>query len=239
MLERMIKIYQSAGYVDFANTPEGDEGRRKLNDEVYPPKTGFFRAFYSRSGDGEESFQYSPNPAVAELAKVTLKENGNRNYNGDLRSDLILATKNGDVHKIRELLARGANVNWKDSQGETPLMQAADLSTVRLLLEEGANVDDKNNYGFTALIRASSLGLSSVVKALLEKGANVDSKNKYGNTALMSAAMKGYIEVVEILLGKGADPAATNNIGKTAMMFARERDYEEIVRRLKAAGADK
>ena len=234
MLERLIKA-QPAGLLDFANTPAGNEAR-KLNEERYPPKTGYFRAYYSRSGNGEETFQYNPSPEVEKFVVVTLKHKTDDYYRGDVKSDLLLAATKGDVNKIRELLAQGADVNSKDFQGETPLLKAKDLETVEFLLAQGARVDDKNNYGFTALIRASDLGRTSVVQALLERGAKINSINKYGNTPLMSAAMNGHVEVVATLLKLGADKAASNNLGKTALMFARERCRAEVVRRLEAAG---
>ncbi len=235
MLDRIIRMDRSAGYLDFSNTPEGNEGRRK-NEELYPPKTGFFRAYYSRSGNGQQSFQYNPNPDVDKLVNVTLKQRADDNYRGDLESDLLLAANKGDVSKIRELLAQGVDVNSNDSQGDTPLLRAKNLETVEFLLGQGARVDDRNNYGFTALIRASGLGQGNVVQALLEGGADINSKNKYGNTALMSAAMNGCVKVVEILLRSGADTTATNNRGKTAMMFARDAGQAVIVHRLEAAG---
>lgn len=234
MLERLIKA-DPAGYLDFADTPEGKEAR-KQNEERYRPKTGFFRAYYFRSGSGKESFQYNPNPDVDNLVGVTLKQRTDENYAGDLKSDLLLAASKGDLSKIRELLAQGADVNSKDFQGETPLHKAKNLETVEALLSHAAAVDDRNNYGFTPLIRAASLARSTVVQALIGKGAAINAKNKYGNTALMSAAMIGCVEVVEILLRSGADPRATNNLGKTAMMFARSKGHMTVVHQLEAAG---
>ena len=55
---------------------------------------------------------------------------------------------------VEMLLRRRVEVNCKDSDGVTPLIEAA-LSDrediVRLLLEQGADVHPKDKYGFTAL----------------------------------------------------------------------------------------
>ena len=236
ILESLIKSSQSDGYVDFARTPEG-EASRKAREQLGPPKTGFLRAFYSRLGKNEESFQYSPNPDTGKLVTVDLKGSRDEHFTGDSRDDLILAARNSDVSKAEELIRLGVDVDSKDHAGDNALMQAKNLKIIELLLQAGAHVDKRNNYGFTALIRASSLGRASIVKALIDGGADINATNKYGNTALISAAMNGHLQVVEILLRKGADFSVTNNLGKNAIAFARERGHIEVASRLETAGA--
>jgi len=51
---------------------------------------------------------------------------------------------------------------------------------VKLLLEKGADVEFENGDGETPLLWATWNGNEAVVKLLLEKGANVKSKNGGG-----------------------------------------------------------
>jgi len=55
---------------------------------------------------------------------------------------------------------------------------------VKLLLEKGANIEAKDNDGDTALINAAIKGETEMVKLLLEKGANIEAKDNKGETAL-------------------------------------------------------
>ena len=80
---------------------------------------------------------------------------------------------------------------------------------VKAALDAGADVDAKDDEGNTALMDAASGGWRSedVIKLLLDAGADVDAKDDEGNTALMDAASGGWRneDVVKVLLDAGAD----------------------------------
>jgi hypothetical protein len=65
----------------------------------------------------------------------------------------------------------------------------------------GAQVDEKDEDGRTALMEASEFGRSKVVRLLLDRSALVDEKDKRGMTPLKLASMCGHTEVVRMLLG--------------------------------------
>jgi ankyrin repeat protein len=145
---------------------------------------------------------------------------------------------------------KGADVNAKDNNGDTALMEASrkdvlmkahlegHLELVRLLLDKGADVNAKDNNGDTALMQASRKGHLDVVRALLDKGADVNAKNNNGDTALNGASKmasrKSDLEVVRVLLDKGADVNAKNKNGDTALNAA---SATEVVTMLLGAGA--
>ena len=85
---------------------------------------------------------------------------------------------------ITALLRRGAKVNVRNLDGETPLTFAAnkDTAIVITLLDAGADVNAKNRTGTTSLHRAASSGSSANVIALLDAGADAKAKDKYGFT---------------------------------------------------------
>jgi serine/threonine-protein kinase len=83
---------------------------------------------------------------------------------------LMAAAKRGQIGLVKDLLARGAEVDEKDREGQTALMKAAakgHAAVVRLLLAAGAEVGEKDDQGRNALAWAAAAGHPAVV-ALLE-----------------------------------------------------------------------
>ena len=71
----------------------------------------------------------------------------------DPGKDLLLAARDGDLARIKELLKAGARVDYADKKGKTPLLLAAEngqADAVRLLLERGAHADARDKMGRTA-----------------------------------------------------------------------------------------
>jgi hypothetical protein len=95
-----------------------------------------------------------------------------KNRNGE--TWLMEAARSGQASTVRDLLARGAEVNDKDLGGQTALMKAAGnghTAVVRLLLAGGAEVNEKDNQGQTALTRAKAGQHSDIVGLLETAGA--------------------------------------------------------------------
>ena len=92
---------------------------------------------------------------------------------GEAESPLHAAAWVGDVAQIKRLIADGADVNWRDSSGETALFGAAswgETEAVRCLLAAGARHDIAEKYGYTALHWAASHGNAATLRLLLAAG---------------------------------------------------------------------
>ncbi|MFD9128149.1 ankyrin repeat domain-containing protein [Kitasatospora sp. NPDC059571] len=95
------------------------------------------------------------------------------------------AAMRGDVAKLCELLAGGADPDAVDAAGWTPLhfaAQAQDPVTAEALLSAGALADVGDQHGCTALWRAvfSFRGEGATLGVLLEAGADPDQENAHG-----------------------------------------------------------
>ena len=68
-----------------------------------------------------------------------------------------------------------------------------------LLLAKGADVNAKDTSGSTPLSMAAYAGNKDVAELLLAKGADINAKDKNGNTPLQNAASNGRTDVVDLL----------------------------------------
>jgi hypothetical protein len=167
---------------------------------------------------------------------------GSKPDNPSLEESLIKAAERGDVERVEDLLAKGADVNAKSGDGWSALMHACyrrNVATVTALLQKGADVNAKRRDGVTALMLAALLGDVNVVQALLDAGADVNAQAvNTGYTALISAAEKGYTSVVKMLLDKGANVNSKNSFGRTALFVAASGGHRRTMGTLLSYGAD-
>lgn len=153
---------------------------------------------------------------------------------------LFEAAHAGAMGLLRQQIAAGAPLDWRNPGGWTPLMIAAaerQVDAVRALIDAGANVNAGNALGRTALMFAASYGQTEIVRLLLAAGArpSVAPTDGDGVTALMAAAQHGHLAVVDLLLAAGADPTPRTRGGERAVDLARQAGHDAVARRLEAA----
>jgi len=121
------------------------------------------------------------------------------------------ALRRGNVAEMKTAIAAGLDVNSRDHEGNTFLMQAALYGTARdieFLLAHGATVNAANKAGHTALMRA--VPDLAKVKLLVEHGADVNASAEGVAPILIAAGIPSAEGVVRYLLEKGADLRAVN-----------------------------
>ncbi|KAK9704808.1 hypothetical protein RND81_07G012700 [Saponaria officinalis] len=115
---------------------------------------------------------------------------------------------NGDIGGIQFLSKQGASLEWKDKEGKTPLIVAANdgghYGVAETLIELGANVNAycKGSHGGTPLHYAAKEGLDRTVALLLAHGANAFVKNHENRTPLDVARKNGRNLVVREIEGR-------------------------------------
>jgi ankyrin repeat protein/uncharacterized caspase-like protein len=154
---------------------------------------------------------------------------------------LIKAAEKGDIVTIRAMLARGTDIQVRDSRARTALMYAAangDTVMEQTLLVSGAEVNARDALGWTALMLAAGSGDNSAVQTLLAHKAHVNAKTNNGWTALMHATARGHTAIVQSLLSNGAEANAKDRDEQTALLLAVQGGHTGIVQALLASGAD-
>ncbi|TYZ60386.1 hypothetical protein PybrP1_007539, partial [[Pythium] brassicae (nom. inval.)] len=144
---------------------------------------------------------------------------------------LIPAAHFGHLPIVQGLLKAGADQNYLNRKGTTPLMRAAQEGrdeVVQFLLANGADANAANNESMTALMLAAQRGHTNVVTILLKSGSNVNTQTHQGSTALMLTAKRGHTAAVESLLTAGADISLKDDRNKTAAEMANRRGHLDL-----------
>ena len=184
--------------------------------------------------DPRDTRKHQLRSSNAGVVRLVLKAGADANRVDELGdTPMLKAARDGDSEIIKVLLSHGANVNFKNGDEDTALMEAmyADPYTVEVLIKGGADVDIADKYGDTPLLMAVHDGDVKMTKTLLSLGANVNQKNHEGESALMHA-MEYDVQIVEDLIEAGADVNAVDNSGDTVLAWAFLYDQPRCVEAL-------
>jgi ankyrin repeat protein len=162
-----------------------------------------------------------------------------RNDGGD--SCLYLASEHGHYWIVRDLIAKGVNVDAETGYYGNAL-QASIVKTrdkiFQLLLEKGADVNAQCGYYGNALQAASRHDQPKMVQQLLDSGAKINTQGGHWGTALQAAAYTGSKAIVQHLLNRGADIRMQGGRCGNALQAAAWGGHEEVVQVLLDRGAD-
>lgn len=128
----------------------------------------------------------------------------------------------GDLPKLKALIASGANLDARDTRGRTPLQvatHARQREAIKLLAKAGANLDLLEDDRYDAVTIAAVADDSATLSLLLSLGAKAGQvTSRYDGTALIAAAHLGHDEVVRRLIAAGAPLDHVNNLHWTAVI---------------------
>jgi uncharacterized protein len=150
-----------------------------------------------------------------------------------MKINLVDAVKHNDIELVKELITKGADVNQKDSSGNSLLIISSakdNAEIVQLLLSSGAALSAVDaNMKATALHAAAYLGHPEVMKLLVERGIDLNIQGPYnGYTALHDAVLQNNTEGVKILVESGANVNLKGHDGNTPLMLAKRQGNLEI-----------
>ena len=193
----------------------------------------------------EAYLQQFPNGAFTPLARVRLAELSGAQTNresapeADTHDDLREAAYENDLAAVQAFLAKGADIEARDRDGDTALHMAAiqaGPAVIAALIAGGADPNARSTEGQTPLFHAAEHGNLQAVKALLAAGADVNARNKDSHTPLFYAIDQGHRPVVEALLAIGADLSVRDKDGDTPLDLALYLKRDAIADLLRAKG---
>ena len=116
--------------------------------------------------------------------------------------DLIIASWQGDLKQMTQLLNAGVSPDATVDHGLLPLHGASSYKrpkAINLLVSRGATVNKTDNDGATPLHRAAVSNCPVTIQILLEKGADKNLLNKYNRTPLDEARKRNCAEAIGLL----------------------------------------
>ncbi len=138
--------------------------------------------------------------------------------------ELIESVCNGRFVHMQQLLANGADPNFKDQDEQSVLLHACangKEEAAKILLQHDVDPNVIDKIGCTPLMWASVKEMDSLVPLLIQKGARLNDKDPMGTNALMKACMSGNKKVIKKLLKHNkTDMNAIDEQGQTALMHA-------------------
>jgi len=188
------------------------------------------------------SMDYGSLQIFKALAK-TVDVNSIAEYEGAFESLLFVASASGKMDYVKVLLERGADKEWRNIKGNTPLWIACcntRMDVVEALLEAGCDPNTCNDDRVVPLISCAQRGSVEIAEILMSYGAEVNIQNKNGDNPLIIACRTGQAEILELFLSKATEEDlqyCAKIDGFNAVFSAAEQDRAECIHILHRFGA--
>ncbi len=163
-------------------------------------------------------------------------------HGGSADDELNMAVTGADIDRVRYTIGHGANVNARDGDNMTPLLNAARFGFTDIagyLLEHKADPDQADRSGWTPLMFAAWNDNPELVKLLVDHGARINATEEEGLTAMAIACQNAKLKSAQALVAAGADVnAAVGQGGYTPLMLAALSGSGDLASQLIAKGAN-
>lgn len=215
-----------------------------LSSAVFAGKNDYVSALIKAGADVNAHLESQPGALAnaagrgdASLVQTLIAAGANRASVNDALINAISGAKPQEIAQV--LIKAGADVNYKNEDGDTVLTLAAtagDANLTQFFLRNGANAD---NVSLAAIAVAREnkpeilqILLNSPVKPNLNAATEDEEK-----TALMVAAEKGFADIAQTLIKAGAKVNQVSG-DSNALLAAIDNNQTAMVKLLISAGAD-
>lgn len=137
--------------------------------------------------------------------------------------NLLIAAVQGYDSEVERLISKGADVNFTNSEGATPLFFAVagnHSGTVKKLLDYEPEIDRKTAFGESPLHIAVRNGNIEIAEILIRAGADIDITDVNGAVSLHYASLSGDFYLADLLLYYRAECDMKAADGTTPLMAA-------------------
>ncbi len=149
----------------------------------------------------------------------------------DVNDEFDGAVLASDMQRVEFLVGKGADVNKRNEQGDTPLNIAAlqrDPDLVKFLLDHHADVNARGSDGMTPLLEAVMQDDIGTLKVLAAHAADLESRTPDGATPLAFAIAENKMEAALALIDAGASlNTKSTKLGLTPLMVDAGREPTE------------
>jgi len=145
----------------------------------------------------------------------------------DYTYDLFMAS---NAKEVRELVKNGADVNFINKLGYSPIAVASNTEVATALLEAGADIHLQNDKGETPLFFVNDI---MMIRFLVSKGAKLNHKDVNGETILFRN--NRLLDVVK-LVNLGCNPFIKNKNGAfhyESMSMEDRKSYSAFIKAFK------
>ena len=204
---------------------------------------GFCAVYALLCGESSGSYEkprsgMNPLRLIGRGHRVQLVEVENASERIENSKSLIQASKDGDLGRVRSLVIRGGDINFKGDNGVTPLIGAAENrrdDVVRYLLRNKAFVDSRRTDNlFSPLMISCRNNDLETTNLLLRFGANTDLKSYTGLTAFNFAMDNDNKEILKELLisrkGPDAQLELITDENERLLFYAVKSGRENVVK---------
>jgi len=176
-----------------------------------------------------------------EVALLALKAGADPNGRFINRPAVKLAAEKGFDDLVLAMIERGVDVNARDDDGRTALLEAARHGhggIVDTLVDAGAEVEALDRWGHSPLMMAEEV---AVMQRLVSAGADPERKDKNGRTALsyaVAASNQAAVDYLGTLGVGGARPERVQAIITFSLRAMSDWDRSELHRQIEQSQVD-
>ncbi|XP_057460218.1 potassium channel SKOR-like isoform X2 [Actinidia eriantha] len=160
------------------------------------------------------------------------------NHECELAMKLNFAAYDGDLYRLKRLITAGADPNWTDYDGRSPLHLAASKGyeeITEFLIQQGVEINITDNFGNTPMLETIKNGHDHIASLLVKAGASLTIDN--AGSCLCMAVARSDLNFLRRVLDNGINPNSKSYDLRTPLHVAAAEGLSTIACLLLDAGA--